>query len=299
MPHQAFSKLFVETEYLRETGALLATRRPRAPSEPPVWAAHLSVAESGSVGDVQYETDRSKFLTRNKNARSAAAVSEGWPLSNSAGAVLDPIFSLRRIVQIPQGQTVTIAFWTMAAPSREEIIDLIDRHHDAASFDRATTLAATYAQTQLQYLGIGGDDAHLFQLLANYLIYCDSGLRAAPEILVRGGRPASVLWGSGISGDLPIALVRISEEDEFPFVLQMLRAHEYWQQKRLAVDLVILNERASSYAQDLQKTLEATLCIPHNGAVETRRARARSFCCVWIWWGQLDATHCAPLRASI
>ena len=257
--HPAFSKLFVETEYLRETGTLLATRRPRSPSEPPIWAAHLSVAEDGSVGDVQYETDRGKFLTRNKTARSAAAVSEGWPLSNSAGAVLDPVFSIRRNVQIPRGQTVTIAFWTMAATSREAIIDLVDRHHDAAAFDRATTLAATHAQSQLQYLGIGGDDAHLFQLLANYLIYPDAGLRAAPEVLERGGRPAATLWGAGISGDLPIALVRISEEDEIAFVTQMVRAHDYWRQKRLAVDLVILNDRASSYAQDLQKSLEATI----------------------------------------
>ena len=96
----------------------------------------------------------------------------------------------------------------MAAASREEILDLVDRHHDAAAFERATTLAATHAQTQLQYLGIGGDDAHLFQLLANYLIYHDAGLRAPPEMLERGGRPASALWGAGISGDLPIAVVR-------------------------------------------------------------------------------------------
>ncbi len=114
-PIRHFPSLFVETEYLRETGALLATRRPRSPSDQPIWAAHLSVAEGGSVGDVQYETDRGKFLTRNRKARNAAAVSEGWPLSNSAGAVLDPIFSLRRQVQIARGQTVTIAFWTMAA----------------------------------------------------------------------------------------------------------------------------------------------------------------------------------------
>jgi cyclic beta-1,2-glucan synthetase len=255
--HQAFSKLFVETEYLRETGALLASRRPRSPSEQPIWAAHLSVAESGSVGDVQYETDRGKFLTRGRNARSASAIFEGWPLSNSEGAVLDPIFSLRRRVQIPRGQTVTLAFWTMAAATRDEIIDLVDRHHDAAAFERAATLAATSAQTQLQYLGIGGDDAHLFQLLANYLIYHDESMRAPPEVLEQGGRPASALWGAGISGDLPIALVRISEEEEAPFVTQMLHAHEYWRQKRLAVDLVILNERVSSYAQDLQKSLES------------------------------------------
>src|SRR6202012_451033 len=88
------------------------------------------------------------------------------------------------------------------------------------------------------------------------------------EILARGGRPAELLWGAGISGDLPVALVRISEEDEIPFVLQMLRAHEYWQQKRLGADLVILNERASSYAQDLQKSLEATIHTARWGAEE-------------------------------
>ena len=149
------------------------------------------------MGDVQYETDRGKFLTRGCNARSAAAISEGWPLSNTAGPVLDPVFALRRRVQIARGETVTIAFWTMAAASREEILDLVDRHHDAAAFERATTLAATHAQTQLQYLGIGGDDAHLFQLLANYLIYPDAGLRAAPEVLLRGRPSGLYIVGRG------------------------------------------------------------------------------------------------------
>ena len=37
----------------------------------------------------------------------------------------------------------------------------------------------------------------------------------------------------------------------------MLQAHEYWGMKRLAVDLVILNERLSSYVQDLQIAIEA------------------------------------------
>ncbi len=35
-----------------------------------------------------------------------------------------------------------------------------------------------------------------------------------------------------------------------------MRAHEYWRLKQLAVDLVILNERASSYVQDLQVALD-------------------------------------------
>ena len=46
--HPAFAKLFVETEYLADLGAIIATRRKRTPSEPEIWAAHLSVAERRS-----------------------------------------------------------------------------------------------------------------------------------------------------------------------------------------------------------------------------------------------------------
>src|SRR3989454_10766556 len=48
--HPAFSKLFVQTEYLARIGAILATRRRRSPTEPEIWAAHLAVVEGQAVG---------------------------------------------------------------------------------------------------------------------------------------------------------------------------------------------------------------------------------------------------------
>ncbi len=144
----------------------------------------------------------------------------------------------------------------MAAPTREEIVDLADKHHDTSAFGRATTLAWTQAQVQLHHLGIGTEDAHLFQRLANHVLYSDATLRPQPDALKRGARKVSTLWSQGISGDLPIVLVRIEENDDLELVRQLLRAHEYWRLKRFAVDLVILNERASSYVQDLQVALD-------------------------------------------
>jgi len=46
--HPAFSKLFIETEWLPHCQALLAHRRLRAPDEQPIWTAHLLVPESSS-----------------------------------------------------------------------------------------------------------------------------------------------------------------------------------------------------------------------------------------------------------
>src|SRR4029079_15350182 len=60
--HPVFSKLFVRTEAVPELNALLATRRPRSPEDPAIWAAHVATMEGVVVGGVEYETDRARFL---------------------------------------------------------------------------------------------------------------------------------------------------------------------------------------------------------------------------------------------
>lgn len=254
--HPAFSKLFVQTEYLARVGAILATRRRRSPAEPEIWAAHLAVVEGETVGAPEIETDRARFLGRGREVRSPIAVIDGRPLSNTVGIVLDPVFALRHRVRVPPGRTVRIAFWTLVASSRGEVLDLIDKHEDTTAFDRAATLAWTQAQVQLSYLGIDAEQAGLFQRLASHVVYADPSLRPSSEALRRGGGGPAALWAQGISGDLPIVLARIDTVEDIAIVRQLLRAHEYWRMKQLAVDLVILNDRASSYVQDLQIALE-------------------------------------------
>jgi cyclic beta-1,2-glucan synthetase len=256
--HPAFAKMFVETEFVADLSAVLAMRRRRSDDDPHIWAAHLAVVEGQAFGDVQFETDRARFLGRGRTTRTAAAIRDGWPLSNTSGAVLDPVFSLRRRVRIGPGATARVAFWTIIAESREDVLALADKHHDAAAFERAITLAWTQAQIQLHHLGVTPDEAHLFQRLANHVHYSNAALRPAPEVLKNGAARASTLWAHGVSGDAPIVLVRVEGDgDDLLLVRQLLRAHEYWRLKQIAVDLVILNERAASYAQDFQQALDA------------------------------------------
>ncbi len=254
--HPAFSKMFVQTEFDAEVGALLATRRLRSPTDVPVWAAHLAVVEGESVGEIQFETDRARFLGRGRDLRHAVSVIDGRPLSDTVGTVLDPIFSVRRRLRIPAGATARVAFWTITAPTRAEVIDLVDKHHDSTAFERAVTLAWTQAQVQLHHLRVDADEAHLFQRIANRVLYSDPTLRPSSDLLRRGEGGQSKLWPAGISGDLPIVLVRIDETEDLEIVRELVRAFEYWRMKRLCVDLVILNERPPSYHQELQAALE-------------------------------------------
>ncbi|MGK7863897.1 GH36-type glycosyl hydrolase domain-containing protein [Falsiroseomonas sp. E2-1-a4] len=255
--HPAFSKLFIETEYVPELGALLATRRKRGPDDPGIWAAHLSVVEGVAHGAPQFETDRARFLGRGHGVSSPAAMAGSRDLSGTVGTVLDPVFALRRRIRVAPGAVVRVALWTMVAPTREALLDIADQYRDAGAFSRAATLAWTQAQVQMHHLGIAPGTAALFQHLAGHLVHAAPTMRASSETICRGGGPQSGLWPQGISGDLPILLLRIDQADNLGVARELLRAFEYWRAKQLAVDIVFLNDRQSSYTQDLQEALEA------------------------------------------
>jgi cyclic beta-1,2-glucan synthetase len=255
--HPGFSNLFVQTESVPELDTLLATRRPRTAGERHVWAAHVAIVEGQTGSGAQHETDRGRFLGRGRGIRTPMAVIDGGPLSNTTGSVLDPIFSARRRVRLAPGASARVVFSTLVATSREQALLLAEKYRDPGTCERASTLAWTRAQVQLHHLGVERDEAHLFQLLANRIIYADPTLRPSQDVLKRNAAGPAALWAHRISGDLPIVLVRIDQPEDSAIVRQLLRAHEYWRLKGLAVDLVILNEKATSYPQDLQGALEA------------------------------------------
>jgi cyclic beta-1,2-glucan synthetase len=254
--HPAFSNLFIETEFIPAENALLARRRPRSSRDEPIMAVHVLVSEGGErVGAVQYETDRSRFLGRGHTTADPVAVMEERPLSNTVGAVLDPIFSLRQRVRLQPGQTARVSFTTAVARSREEALMLADKYHDPSSFEREARLAWTQSQVEMRHHNVDAEEAHLFQRLAGRVLYSDPSLRPRPHVLALNTKAQSSLWPYGISGDLPIVIVRISRSEDLNTVRQLLRGHEYLRLKGLAIDLVILNDHPPSYVQALQEEL--------------------------------------------
>ncbi|HEX4440105.1 MAG TPA: glucoamylase family protein [Thermoanaerobaculia bacterium] len=268
--HPAFSNLFVETEFVPELETLVATRRPRSADEARIWAAHVAVVEGSAVGGLQFETDRARFIGRGKDLRTASAAG-GHPLSGATGAVLDPIFSLRRRVRLAPGASARVTFSTIVGRDREKLLAAADRHRDPSILERTSTLAWTATQVELRHLQIAADEAHLFQRLATRLVYSDPALRAPADVLARNTRGVAGLWPYGISGDRPIVLVKIDEVEDGGLFRQMLRAQEYWRLKGLSVDLVVLNEEKPSYGSELQATLETTLRTSGYGHASTGR----------------------------
>jgi cyclic beta-1,2-glucan synthetase len=259
LAHPAFSNLFVQTEILPESQAILCTRRARAPGETPPWMFHLVTTQGAPAAEVSYETSRSKFIGRTRSIGNPAAFDEVGPLSNTDGSVLDPIVSIRQSVEMHPDTSANWHLVTGVAETREGALLLIEQYRDPNFAARAFEMAWSHSQLELHQLQATEADAQLYARLASSIIYANPLHRAPAGILARNRTGQSGLWGFGISGDLPILLMRIADVHRIGLVRHVLKAHAYWRGKGLEVDLVILNEDFSGYRQDLQDLINGLI----------------------------------------
>lgn len=245
--HPAFSNLFVATEFVPAHDMLLASRRPRSADEAQVWALHVIAVRGHAGSSTEYETDRAAFIGRGRTTADPQALHT--PLGQHTGAVLDPIFSLRRRLRIAPGGTAQLTFTTGIADSRAQALQLADRYRDPAAAARVRAMAWTDSQVELRHLNITATDAQRFQRLTAPILYLDDLKRARSGVLAQNRRGQPSLWAFGISGDAPIMLVRVAAGADMALVQELLQAHQYWRLKHLTVDLVLLNEGPSSYLQ--------------------------------------------------
>ena len=247
--HPAFSNLFVQTEIIRNRQAILCTRRPRSHQEHPPWMLHLMSVHGTSIGTTSYETDRATFLGRGRDVADPQAMARPAALSHSEGSVLDPIVAIRCTVTIEPEETAVVDVVSGVAETRDSALGLVEKYHDRHLSDRLLNLAWTHGQVILQQLNVKQAEAQLYGRLASSIIYSSGLRRANASVLGKNVRGQSGLWGHGISGDLPIVLLRIADQSKIDLVRQLIHAHAYWRFKGLSVDLVIWNEDQSGYRQ--------------------------------------------------
>ena len=255
LTHPAFGKLFLETEWVPGSESLICRRRPRSTEQVPVYAVHVAAGDAPPPSPTQFETDRARFLGRGRSPADPAALDAGATLSGTTGAVLDPVFSLRRRVRIEPGASAVVAFTTAVADSREEALTLADHYRETSAVARAFELAWAHSQVEHRHRNWSAQDSHLFQRLASHILYATSTLRADPAILAENRKGQPGLWPYGISGDKPIALAFIADFDEVMLATQLLVAHTYLRLKGLDLDLVILGGPANGELDDLQQHL--------------------------------------------
>jgi cyclic beta-1,2-glucan synthetase len=255
--HPAFSKLFVGSEHVAQLNGLLFTRRPRSPDDSPPVLLHRVVSDDLGMELAGFDTDRGSFLGRCGDPRWPHGIVDG--LSGTVGWTLDAIMSLQVRLELEPQERRQFALLTMVSGSRESVLELAERYAGLASLDWALGDAAVEAARETQRLGLEPERLPELSTLASLLIHPHEALRAAPSEISanRLGQPR--LWGLGISGDLPILLLRASEQKEMGLLRLLIRAQQLWRRRGLYVDLVILRMGVTGYEEPVRERVLALL----------------------------------------
>jgi cellobiose phosphorylase len=212
---------------------------------------------ASEVGEASYETDRLKFLGRGNGVADPLAMHGDTLLSGSQGPVLDPVVAIRRIVVLQPDETAIVDVITGIGETRDAALALVEKYHDRRLVDRTIELAWTHERVMFRQIQATQRDLQVYQQLAAAIIYANPAQRANPRTLIQNRRGQPGLWGYGVSGDLPIVLLRVDDQSHLPLVREAVQAHTYWRGMGLAADLLILNEGRSGYYQILQEEIIA------------------------------------------
>jgi len=278
--HPAFRKLFVQTEMDAASGMLLAHRRPRAADEAPLWVAHALSGE----GSLQFETDRARFVGRGLDLERPKALASREPLSGSVGSVLDPIFSFRRVVDLPPGGTARLVAVLAAADTIEAAIDGAQRSCVESSVERTFGRAADAENDRRRELGLSAAAAEKLSELGGSLLYGDPSIRPDVDALLHAsGSPDAGRWG--LRAHTPFAVVRATDPRRPRALRDALRAQRYWSRLGLVVDLLMIAESARACEEALRRAGDratdgriATIALDHISPAELSSVLAVASC---------------------
>ena len=253
--HRVFNNMFVSTEYDSKTNSLLAKRRTRGDNNANNYMVTRLILPD-PLDDFTYETERSKFIGRCHNLNDAVALHNN--LSNYVGDNLDPVLSLRNRIVVPAGDSVSVYIVVGFGRSREQIQDIIKYYDYKNVLDKEFKISTLMNVIDTKNLNITGENMRTYNIMLNYLYQTTriSVDEKRMEILRNNALGQNGLWKYGISGDRPIISIEITDISQMSFIMEVLKAFEYYKSKSIFVDLIIINSETGQSQKMIKKQIE-------------------------------------------
>lgn len=267
--HPAFNKLFIGVEALHDSDAILCSRRPRTESEQEIFFFHRVTLKT-SYAPIKFFTSRADFIGRGGSLAEPNVFSAEPTAVRAVEGSIDPLVSLGCKIRLEPGMSETLVFVSGAARSRKEACSLVERYQELLHVNRAFELSWSRAQVELRSHAYTASQADLFHRLAGCLFYNEASVRGDPDVLASNRLTQSGLWRFGISGDLPIVLLKMTDSRQGKTMQELLLAHHFLRERGIEFDLVVLHKNPGTYMQHLAEDLDYLVRSSPAGALLDR-----------------------------
>ncbi len=271
--HPAFNNLFLVYGYDEKSEALLVKRKKRELGEKEVYlATTLHASREDRIGDLEYEIEEEKFNGRG-NLKIPKMVKDSLPFSKKIGLVTEPVVAMKRTIKIKKQEKVVIDFILSVEEEKEQVLQNLEKYTSFENVKNEFELSKARVEAETRYLNMKGKDIEIYQKMLSYIVFDASMKSVEKEKLSHTQNyKQSDLWKYGISGDLPIILVKMKNANDVQGLKEVLKAYEYFRTKNVETEIVIMDEEKYSYENYVREEIDSTILNQHMGYLKNIKA---------------------------
>ena len=268
--HPVFNNLFLIYEYDEETNSIVIKRKNRGENSKEMFLMANLSTNSETIGDLEYEINKSRFIGRG-NLGIPNMVQNSIPLSKKIGLVTEPIVALKRIVKIKPEQKIDVDLVISVGEEKQKVKENIEKYKSLKNIKMEFELSKARIEAESRYLRIKGKEIALYQKILSYIIFDNSVKSQRIKNIKQNQYKQSDLWKYGISGDLPIILVKMRDVNDSYVIKDILKAYEFFRTKNIQTELIILDEEKHSYENYVKEEIENAILNQHMAYLKNQK----------------------------
>lgn len=244
--HRAFNNLGLRYEFLEDKEAVLIKRNKRENEQEIYVGTCFYTDNENTIGELEYEFNGNTVDKYVENS---------IPFSKKDTRHTEPVIAFRRTVKIPKNEKISLNFIITVSENKEEVLENLEYYLNEENIKREYELSRVRVEEEAKYLRVTGKNIKNYQRMLPYIIFQNPMKRLYTNKFSKNKHSQEELWKYGISGDLPIVLVRIKNIDNISVIREILKAYEFFMTKNIKFDLVILDEEKNSYEKYLKEAI--------------------------------------------
>ena len=253
--HPVFNNLFLVYDFDEETKSVVVKRKKREENDKEIYLYANLYTDAEVIGDLEFEIDKEKFLGRGIS-NIPQMVKMSMPLSKKIGLVTEGIVALKRIIKIKPKETIDLKLIISVSENKQIAEENMKKYKIDENVKKAFELSKAQVEANSRFLNIKGTEIKEYQRMLSYLIFKNPAKKVILENISKRNYMQSELWKYGISGDLPIILVKIKDVNDSHVAYQVLKAYEFARTKHIEMELVILDEEKYSYESFVKEEID-------------------------------------------
>ena len=260
--HPVFNNLFLKTKYDEEVNSLIIKRKKREKNAKEMYLMTGLSTNCETIGDLEYEINESKFMGRG-NLGIPNMIQNSIPLSKKIGLVTEPVIAMKRTVKVKPQDKVDIDFILSVGEDEKQVKQNLEKYKIYENVKKEFELSKARVEAESRYLSVKGKEIAIYQKILSYIIFDNSVKSEKLKRINPGEYKQSNLWKYGISGDLPIILVKIRDVNDGYIIKEVLKAYEFFRTKNVDTEIVILDEERHSYENYVREEIENEILNRH------------------------------------